>query len=323
MTTAKVKVPVVGGNLKVITLSPGATVGAQLGDDFLLPDGSVATAATLAALLAPYLASSFVAKSGSGLTPPPLAAAPTALVGDTPIAGSAPTVMRSDAAPARAQGLPYPLFIDGAAGEDGPPGPPGRDGTSGSQGAVGPGVWLMMEDGEEGQPGPPGPAGPSGGPVGPTGPTGPAGASGAPGAAVYLTLSEEDPQPSFLPMAVPVVTVRGAAFVASSGAVVAPVTDVAIIYTKAQTISRITIMTDGGPGSCVVDIWKAPIGSYPPTSANSICGGSPPTISSGTTYDNSTLTGFTTSISAGDVLMFHLTSTSTFTSIIIQVSTNG
>ena len=49
--SARVRVPVVGGLNKSILLNPGATQGAQIGIDLLLPDGSVASLTSLAAAL--------------------------------------------------------------------------------------------------------------------------------------------------------------------------------------------------------------------------------------------------------------------------------
>ena len=96
--------------------------------------------------------------------------------------------------------------------------------------------------------------------------------------------------------------------------------DVPIYVRSACTLIEATILTQGGTGSCVVDIWKTPIGTYPPTSANSICGGNYPSITSGTTLVKTSLTGWTTAVSAGDTIMFHLTSSSTFTYITIQLT---
>lgn len=112
----------------------------------------------------------------------------------------------------------------------------------------------------------------------------------------------------------------GAAWVDSSGGAVAtPTNDVPRVIPIDCTLTDVKILTRGGPGSCSIDIWKLPFGSYPPTVANSITGGSPPAISSGNTFEDSTLTGWTTDISAGDVLLFHLNSSGTFTFIAIQL----
>jgi len=113
---------------------------------------------------------------------------------------------------------------------------------------------------------------------------------------------------------------RSSTWQSSSGAVTVPAVDVPIYMRSACTLIEATILTQGGTGSCVVDIWKTPIGTYPPTSANSICGGNYPSITSGTTLVKTSLAGWTTAVSAGDTIMFHLTSSSTFTYITIQLT---
>jgi hypothetical protein len=91
-----------------------------------------------------------------------------------------------------------------------------------------------------------------------------------------------------------------------------------IVYVQcplAAVIQQVQIVTSGGPGSCVVDVWKAPFSAFPPTSGNSITASAKPTISSGVKYVDSTLTGWTKNINAGDVLAFFLQSVSTFTQV--------
>jgi hypothetical protein len=83
-------------------------------------------------------------------------------------------------------------------------------------------------------------------------------------------------------------------------------------------ILEVRIYTEGGTGSCVIDVWKAAAGTVP-TSGNDITGGVPPAISSGTSYVNTTLSGWTTSVALGDVFLFTLASTSVFTAIWIFV----
>jgi hypothetical protein len=65
----------------------------------------------------------------------------------------------------------------------------------------------------------------------------------------------------------------------------------------------------------VLDIWKHPYSTYPPSSADSICAAAKPTISSSNKYSDSTLTGWTTALSAGDTLLVNLQSSSVFTAI--------
>ena len=61
-------------------------------------------------------------------------------------------------------------------------------------------------------------------------------------------------------------------------------------------------------GSIVVDIWKDTYANYPPLDADSITASAPVTISSATKSEDTTLTGWTTSITAGDILGFNVDS---------------
>ena len=73
------------------------------------------------------------------------------------------------------------------------------------------------------------------------------------------------------------------------------------------TINQATILADQS-GSIVVDIWKDTYANYPPTGADSICASAKPTISSGTKNQDAVLTGWTTSITAGNILRFNVDS---------------
>jgi len=55
-------------------------------------------------------------------------------------------------------------------------------------------------------------------------------------------------------------------------------------------------------GSCVIDLWKAPYANYPPTAADSITASARPTLTNAVKSRDTTLTGWTTTIAAGDVL---------------------
>jgi hypothetical protein len=116
--------------------------------------------------------------------------------------------------------------------------------------------------------------------------------------------------------------VKGATWVSGATLVASSLNTVYFDCPSASTITTVKILTAGGPGSCVLDVWKAPFASFPPLVANSITASDKPTISSGITYQDTVLTGWTTSISAGDVLAFVVNSTSTFTyiSIFLEVS---
>jgi hypothetical protein len=89
----------------------------------------------------------------------------------------------------------------------------------------------------------------------------------------------------------------------------------------ACTINRVTMLADQ-TGSIVVDIWKAAYASYPPTVANTITASAIPTITTATKSQDSTLTGWTTSVSAGDILGFNVNSATTITrlNLILKVT---
>lgn len=63
-------------------------------------------------------------------------------------------------------------------------------------------------------------------------------------------------------------------------------------------------------GSMVVDVWKDTYTNYPPTVADTITASAKPTISTSLKGKSSTLTGWTTSFSAGDVFGFNIDSNS-------------
>jgi len=86
----------------------------------------------------------------------------------------------------------------------------------------------------------------------------------------------------------------------------------------ACTISRVTMMADQS-GSIVVDIWKETYDNYPATDADSITASAPPTITTSTKSQDSTLTGWTTSITAGDILRFNVDSATAITRVILSL----
>lgn len=73
-------------------------------------------------------------------------------------------------------------------------------------------------------------------------------------------------------------------------------------------------------GSIVVDCWKDSYANYPPVDADSITASAPITISATTKSQDSTLTGWTTSVSAGDILGFNVDSVSTITRLTIVLT---
>ena len=87
----------------------------------------------------------------------------------------------------------------------------------------------------------------------------------------------------------------------------------------AGTITQVVLLANAS-GSCVIDIKKSTYSGFPTTS--SICASAKPTLSSAQKSKDSTLTGWTTSFSADDVLEFNVDSATTVTrvNLILSVS---
>jgi hypothetical protein len=91
----------------------------------------------------------------------------------------------------------------------------------------------------------------------------------------------------------------------------------------AGTITAATLLsTDAAVtnGSIVIDIWKDTYANYPPTVADTITASAKPTLSSATKARDTTLTGWTTVINAGDILAFKVDSVSTVTKVLISLT---
>lgn len=86
----------------------------------------------------------------------------------------------------------------------------------------------------------------------------------------------------------------------------------------ACTIISWTLLADAS-GSITIDIWKDTYANFPPTDADSITASAVPAISSATNATSSTLTGWTTSISAGDVLKINVDSCTTIKTCVLQL----
>ena len=80
------------------------------------------------------------------------------------------------------------------------------------------------------------------------------------------------------------------------------------------TIISATLFGDAA-GSVVVDIWKDTYANFPPTIADTIVASAPPTLSGAAKSQDTTLTGWTTSISAGDILRVEFDSFATLTRV--------
>lgn len=87
------------------------------------------------------------------------------------------------------------------------------------------------------------------------------------------------------------------------------------------TINEVRMLADQS-GSIVVDIWKQTYASFPPLDAQSITASAVPTISTATKSEDTSLTGWTTSLSAGDILRFNVDSVTDITrlTLILEVT---
>jgi len=82
----------------------------------------------------------------------------------------------------------------------------------------------------------------------------------------------------------------------------------------ACTITGARMLADTSTTS-VIDIWKDTYANYPPDNADSITAAAPPTITAAVKSDDTTLTGWTLSVSAGDTLRFNVDSNNNATRI--------
>ena len=149
-------------------------------------------------------------------------------------------------------------------------------------------AWVAVQTpatGPQGAAGPQGPAGADGaaGPTGPTGPTGPQGANG--------TNAGELAALNFV--------------MDGGGSAIATGFKGAVRVHGAWTIAGVSLVGDAS-GGAVVDIWNDVLSNGMPTDADSITASAPPTISSGAYAEDTTLTGWSTSILDGRLLGFNL-----------------
>jgi len=95
--------------------------------------------------------------------------------------------------------------------------------------------------------------------------------------------------------------------------------EITVTMPYALTITGYTILADQS-GSIQVDVWKDSYANHPPTDADTITASAPIAISSATKATDTTLTGWTKSVSAGDVLIFHVDSVTSILSATIMIT---
>lgn len=111
---------------------------------------------------------------------------------------------------------------------------------------------------------------------------------------------------------------------ATGGTLPTGVSGAGIVVPFNCTISQVVLNGNATAGSVVADIWKCTESQYDggvthPTSGDSITGGSQPTITVGSKYSDSALSGWTTSLSQGDVLWYNIISVASFTSVTVAL----
>lgn len=85
----------------------------------------------------------------------------------------------------------------------------------------------------------------------------------------------------------------------------------AIAATFACTLSAWTLTVDAG--TATIDVWKIATGTAIPTVTNTITASATPAIASGTAVRSTTLTGWTTAVTANDIFVFNLSAVSSAT----------
>lgn len=178
----------------------------------------------------------------------------------------------------------------GPTGATGPTGSTGVTGPTGFRGATGPSGANSTVTGPTGNTGPTGYTGPQGNTV--TGPTGYSGPTGSSGEAFVSTIS----------------------FVIDGGGATLTTGFKGMVQVDfACTITAVSLYGDVS-SSIVVDVrrttYSAYDGSTHPGPGDSICGAAVPTLSSAIKYNDAALAGWATSISAGDLICFNVSSVS-------------
>jgi hypothetical protein len=87
----------------------------------------------------------------------------------------------------------------------------------------------------------------------------------------------------------------------------------------ACTITGWTLVADAS-GSIVIDVWKDSYANFPPTVADTIAGSEKPTLSTAQKNQDSSLTTWTTAVSANDVLGFKVDSATTVKHVVLTLT---
>ena len=189
-------------------------------------------------------------------------------------------------------------------------------------------------DGEDGFPGIPGQAGPQGiqGIPGPAGPAGSGSGSGIAGVSIPFFPEIEEhvcepqifPQPSAASGSVGITTAQKTRQIGitvdGGGNVLTTGVKGYKSFPVAGTITGVRLLADVA-GAIVMDIWKDTYANYPPVVGDSITAAAKPTIpATNIKAEDVTLTGWNTTVNAGDVFGFSIDSITTITKIILELT---
>lgn len=222
---------------------------------------------------------------------------PTGSTGATAATGSTGPTGATGAGATGPSGVTGPRGLTGFTGPPGNPGPTGLSavGTTGPTGPLGTGPTGGTGAALTG------PTGPNGGPTGPTGITGSTGNTGATGPAQIANLE-------FI--------------IDGGGSQIATGLKGYLTVDFAGTLQANTLLADQ-TGSIVVNIWKTTFSNFaPPTHpavGDKITASAPPTISSALKSQDTTLSGWTVSFSAGDIFGFNVDSCSAITRVTLAL----
>jgi hypothetical protein len=72
-------------------------------------------------------------------------------------------------------------------------------------------------------------------------------------------------------------------------------------------------------GNIVIDLWKDTWANYPPTVADTITAAAKPTLAAATHSEDTALVGWTTSVSAGEVIRVNVDSVATVEQVVLEL----
>ena len=86
----------------------------------------------------------------------------------------------------------------------------------------------------------------------------------------------------------------------------------------AGTITSARLLADQS-GSIVIDVWKDTYANFPPVNGDSITASAPPTITTDTDSEDTTLTGWTKTVAVGDILAYNVDSVTSITRVTLSL----